>query len=135
MAMILVVEDDIDMAATCSLVLERGGYEVQVAHDAEEALRKIMAHKPDLLISDCVMPGRTGLELTQQLRTLYSRAMLPILLMSGARRASVARCDSYDGFLCKPFVAESLLAAVEKLLNGRHGASVGGNYVLPYTKL
>lgn len=127
--MILVVEDDVDMAATCSMVLEQGGYEVQVAHDAEEALRKIMAHKPDLLISDCVMPGRTGLELSQQLRTLYSRAMLPILLMSASRRAVVAHCDSYDGFLSKPFMAESLLAAVDRLLNGGQGGDT--NFVLP----
>jgi CheY-like chemotaxis protein len=116
--MILVVEDDMDLADACLMVLESSGYEVQVAHDAEEALMKITRHKPDLLISDCIMPGRTGLELSEQLRKRYTRDMLPILLMSGSLRNQVAQGDSYDGFLCKPFLAESLLSEVKKLLQG-----------------
>lgn len=116
--MILVVEDDMDLAEACLMVLESSGYEVQVAHDAEEALAKITRHKPDLLISDCIMPGRTGLELSEQLRRSYTRGMLPILLMSGSLRNQVAHGDSYDGFLCKPFLAEALLSEVRKLLPG-----------------
>lgn len=116
--MILVVEDDMDLAEACQMVLESSGYEVEVAHDAEEALAKIMRQKPDLLISDCIMPGRTGVELSDQLRTVYTRGVLPILLMSGSLRNQVAHGDSYDGFLCKPFLAESLLSEVKKLLQG-----------------
>lgn len=116
--MILVVEDDMILAEACQMVLESSGYEVEVAHDAEEALAKIMRHKPDLMISDCIMPGRTGVELSEQLRTVYPRGMLPILLMSGSLRNRVAYGDSYDGFLCKPFLAESLLSEVRKLLPG-----------------
>lgn len=115
--MILIVEDDADLAETCSMVLETCGYEVQVVHNAEQALSKISEHKPDLLISDCIMPGRTGLELSQQLRMNYSRTALPILLMSGSLRSQVAYGDSYDAFLKKPFPAESLLFEVKKLLH------------------
>lgn len=122
--MILIVEDDIDLAETCSMLLEASGYEVQVAHDAEEALKKIRQRKPDLLISDCIMHGRTGLELSQQLRELYSRSALPILLMSGSLRSQVAYGDSYDAFIGKPFLAESLLLQVEKLLNEGEVASL-----------
>jgi len=115
--MILIVEDDIDLAETCSMVLETCGYEVQIARDADEALTKIIEHKPDLLISDCIMPGRTGLELSQQIRAHYSRSVLPILLMSGSLRSQVAYGDTYDAFICKPFLAEALIAQVKKLLN------------------
>ncbi|WP_445231658.1 response regulator [Duganella rhizosphaerae] len=115
--MILIVEDDIDLAETCSMLLESSGYEVRVAHDVEEALRKIGEQKPDLLISDCIMHGRTGLELSQQLREQYSRSALPILLMSGSLRSQVAYGDSYDAFIAKPFLAESLLLQIKKLLN------------------
>lgn len=114
--MILIVEDDIDLAETCSMVLESCGYAVETAHNAEEALTRIMQHKPDLLISDCIMPGRTGLELSKQVRTHYTASVLPILLMSGSLRSQVAYGDSYDAFLSKPFLAESLLKQVKILL-------------------
>lgn len=115
--MILIVEDDIDLAETCSMVLETCGYEVELARDADEALAKIIEHQPELLISDCIMPGRTGLELSQQLRTRYSRSVLPILLMSGSLRSQVAYGDTYDAFISKPFLAEALISQVKKLLS------------------
>lgn len=115
--MILIVEDDLDLADTCSMVLETCNYDVQVAHSAEEALAKIAECKPALLISDCVLPGRSGLELSQQLRSHYSRSDLPILLMSGSLRNTVAYGDSYDAFINKPFLAEVLLKEVEQLLH------------------
>ncbi|MGK5007653.1 response regulator [Janthinobacterium sp. LB2P70] len=115
--MILIVEDDVDLAETCSMALESSGYEVQIAHSAEEAITKIQDRKPDLLVSDCAMAGQSGLELSQQLRTQYSSSTLPILLMSGSPRRQVAPGNSYEAFLSKPFLVESLLLEVKKLLN------------------
>ncbi|MYM80573.1 response regulator [Duganella sp. FT50W] len=114
--MILIVEDDLDLAETCSMVLETSNFEVQVAHSAEDALVKIAGRKPDLLISDCVLPGRSGLELSQQMRSRHDTRELPILLMSGSLRNQVAHGDSYDGFINKPFLAEALLSEVSRLL-------------------
>jgi len=114
--MILIVEDDLDLAETCSMVLESCDFEVKVAHSAEEALLQIADRKPDLLIADCVLPGRSGLELSQQMRSHHDRRQLPILLMSGSLRNKVAHGDSYDGFINKPFLAETLLAEVSRLL-------------------
>lgn len=114
--MILIVEDDFDLAETCSMVLEASDFEVQVAHSAEDALEKMSVRKPDLLISDCVLPGRSGLELSQQIRSHHDRTVLPILLMSGSLRNQVAHGDSFDGFLNKPFLAEALQAEVSRLL-------------------
>lgn len=115
--MILIVEDNLDLAETCSMVLEESNFEVQVAYSAEEALTKIAGRKPDLLLSDCVLPGHSGLELSQQMRRQYTRSELPILLMSGSLRSQVARGNSYDGFISKPFLAEALLAEISKLLH------------------
>jgi DNA-binding response OmpR family regulator len=126
---ILLVEDDVDLADTCCMVLETCGYEVRVAHDVEDALAKIAERAPALLISDCIMPGRTGLALSLEVRTRFSRTDLPILLMSGSLRSEVAFGDSYDAFLSKPFPAESLLLQVEKLLHkdGAAPAAPGGS--------
>ena len=114
--MILVVEDDVDLAETCSMVLETYHHQVEIAHSAEEALLKIAERKPDLLISDCVLPGRSGLELSALVRAGHSRNDLPILLMSGSLRRNVAEGDSYDGFINKPFLAEALMEQVGKLV-------------------
>lgn len=57
--MILIADDDSDFAETCSMMLESYGYDVSVVPDGVQALARISARQPDLLISDCSMPGMT----------------------------------------------------------------------------
>lgn len=114
--MILIVDDDHELAENCSMLLESYGYEVDVAFDGKEALAKITHQQPDLLISDCCMPELTGLQLSEHLRDKPGDIRLPILLMSGSLQCDVAAGDGYDSFIRKPFLAEHLLAEVRKLL-------------------
>lgn len=114
--MILVVDDDLAFAENCAMLLESFDYEVSVAFSGIEALSKIKSLQPDLLISDCCMPGLTGLELCEQVRHASSSAQLPILLMSGSMQCDVAKGGHYDAFIKKPFLAEGLLINVRKLL-------------------
>lgn len=116
--MILIVDDDSNLAENCSMFLEDHGYEVSVALSGAEALSKIKARQPDLLISDCCMPDLTGLELSQRLNAGPSGSPFPILLMSGSLQCQVAAGKSYDAFIKKPFLAENLLCEVRKLLDG-----------------
>lgn len=114
--MILIVDDDHELAENCSMLLESYGFEVDLAFDGKEALAKIGSRQPDLLISDCCMPEFTGLQLSQHLQSHSNGTRLPILLMSGSLQCEVAPGDSYDSFIRKPFLAENLLAQVRKLL-------------------
>jgi len=114
--MILIVDDDSDLAENCSMMLESHGYDVSVVLSAAEALTCIARQEPEMVISDCCMPGMGGLELSQQLQGRPAEAQLPILLMSGSLQCEVAVGSSYDGFLRKPFMAEELLLEVRKLL-------------------
>ena len=114
--MILIVDDDSDLAENCSMMLESHGYDVSVVLSAAEALACIARQEPEMVISDCCMPGMGGLELSQQLKGRLAEAQLPILLMSGSLQCEVAVGSSYDGFLRKPFMAEELLLEVRKLL-------------------
>lgn len=114
--MILIVDDDSDLAENCSMMLESHGYDVSVVLSAAEALTSIARQEPEMVISDCCMPGMGGLELSQQLKGRPAEAQLPILLMSGSLQCEVAVGSSYDGFLRKPFMAEELLLEVRKLL-------------------
>jgi CheY-like chemotaxis protein len=114
--MILIADDDSDFAENCSMMLELHGYDVSVVASGTQALASISQHEPELLISDCCMPGMTGLELSRELKASPLNHGLPILLMSGSLKCRVAPGSSYDGFLRKPFLAEELLFQVRKLL-------------------
>lgn len=114
--MILIVDDDPALAENCSLMLESYGYEVGVASSGYDALEKIARIHLDLLISDCTMDGMSGLELSREVRTAPASATTPILLMSGSLQCDVARGDSYDAFIRKPFLAEELVAQVRRLM-------------------
>lgn len=114
--MILIADDDPDFADTCSMMLEGYGYDVSVVANGAEALVRIGQRQPELLISDCGMPGIGGIELSQALRARPTDAQFPIILMSGSLRGKVARGSSYDAFLRKPFSAEDLLHEVRRLV-------------------
>lgn len=120
--MILIVDDDAAIAETCSMMLEAHGFNVNVAVSGAEALDRIKSASHELVISDCVMPGMSGIELSEKLRADPLTAQLPILLMSGSLRCEIAKGASYDAFLRKPFSAESLLEEVRKLVGAEHGS-------------
>ncbi len=117
-ATILLVEDDALVRDLAREVLEGAGHTVWVATTPEEALDRA-ASRPseiDLLLSDVVMPGMTGVELARRLRGVLPS--LPILLMSGyPNRALEARGAIDSGFplLAKPFSNEALLGEVARL--------------------
>jgi CheY-like chemotaxis protein len=119
--MILIADDDSDFAENCSMMLESYGYDVDVVPSGAQALDRIASRQPELLISDCSMPGMSGLELSKQLKATESARDLPILLMSGSLQCEVAPGKSYDAFLRKPFLAEHLLTEVRKLLQRSGG--------------
>jgi two-component system chemotaxis response regulator CheY len=114
--MILIADDDIDLAENCSMMLESHGYDVVLASNGREALEKICVQKPDLLISDCVMPEMGGLQLSEEIKAMPVEDQFPVLLMSASLKCKVASGTSYDGFLHKPFLAEDFLREVRKLI-------------------
>jgi PAS domain S-box-containing protein len=116
---ILLAEDEEDVRGVAREFLESGGYTVIEAHDGAEALRMVDKHEGtiDLLVTDMVMPGMTGQELTARL--LQSRPEIRVLYMSGySERAAVdsARGDSSMHLLAKPFSRWALLRAVHEIL-------------------
>ncbi len=118
-ATILLVEDDVAVRVAVRRVLERRGYRVLEAPNAGEALAA--AAKPDeaidLVISDMVMPGMSGLELRQRLRAL--RPALGVLLMSGYSEEAITRLGSPEPtgpLIEKPFTVQGILDKVQDML-------------------
>ncbi len=116
-AMILVVDDDARLRALLSRYLADNGFRVSIAQDAAEARDQLRFLQPDLLVLDVMMPGETGLSLTESLR--QDRSDLPVLLLT-ARGAPEDRIAGFeagaDDYLPKPFEPKELLLRIRAML-------------------
>ncbi|HTL05266.1 MAG TPA: PAS domain S-box protein, partial [Gemmatimonadales bacterium] len=115
---VLLVEDDDGVRQLAERILCQYGYEVVVAEDGEDALRRIAEGTAiDAVVSDVVMPGIGGVELVERLRAVQGE--LPVLLLSGYTGDEVSATLAGNGrqaFLQKPFSPDALAAALDDLL-------------------
>jgi two-component system phosphate regulon response regulator OmpR len=123
---ILVVEDDPRLRKQLSRYLSGEGFRVTDAADAAEARTQLRAINPDLMVLDVMMPGESGLDLTQSLRQERSQG-LPILLLT-ARGAPEDRIAGFeagaDDYLGKPFEPRELVLRIRALLRRAPPAAV-----------
>ena len=114
--MILIVDDDADLADTCAMLLRFCGYTVAVALNSKSAIQMMRTKLPQLMLADVFMPEITGVELSAYLKEVYGVVPFPIILMSGTSQHIAAPRKCYDAFLPKPFFAESLVLEVRNLI-------------------
>ena len=117
---ILLVEDEDMVRAVAERALTRQGYTVLTAEHGEAALELLEDHpRPDLLISDVVMPMMDGPTLVRQVRTRYPD--LPILFMSGYAEEQLRRSIDLDkvAFIAKPFSVQQLAEAARDALTAK----------------
>lgn len=118
--MILVVEDNEALRAGLVLNLEHRGYRVESAADGGEGLRMALDTRPDLIVLDIMLPGKTGLDILSELRR--RRRDVPVLILS-ARDRTEDKVEGLnigaDDYLAKPFDLAELLARVEAMLRRR----------------
>src|SRR6266481_1994284 len=99
-------------------ILAEAGYEVVAVSNGAAALKKIAEHKPDIVILDVYMPGYSGLEVCEKLRSSMDTLNTPVLLTVGKMepyRSEDANRVKADGIIIKPFEASDLLAIIKKL--------------------
>lgn len=120
MPRILIADDDEDLCEMVRLVLEKAGYEVDLAADGEQAIQAYKRRPADVLITDLFMPVRDGLETVQFFRSRYPA--LRIIAISGGGYSgqktdhlAVARVAGADVVFRKPFDVARLVEAVRKL--------------------
>ncbi|MAS36133.1 MAG: DNA-binding response regulator [Anaerolineaceae bacterium] len=110
---ILVIDDDIQMLELIGQLLEREGYDVQVAEAADEALGAIERQAPDLFLIDLMLPGTDGLALCRQIRRNPKVKDRPILFITGHDTdydVTDALAAGGDDYILKPFAVRELTA-------------------------
>ena len=120
MAIIVIAEDEFLLADMLSSLLEDAGHEVRAAAHGAGALKLVRTHKPDLIITDFMMPGMTGLELAESIRARKMHTSTPIMLMSGAQAYMGAeRPDLFDEVIEKPFDIDQVIDKIHALFQAR----------------
>jgi two-component system response regulator MtrA len=120
MKRILVVDDEIGALTLIGIMLDRGGFEVLKARDANQALSTLENDTPDLLILDVMMPGIDGIELCRMIRGRSATAETPILILSARGDAESVMRGMDAGatdYLPKPILHHDLVAKVRQMLN------------------
>ncbi|HET6841287.1 MAG TPA: response regulator [Candidatus Angelobacter sp.] len=115
---ILFADDSMTAQNMGTKILAEAGYEVVAVSNGAAAMKKIAEHKPDIVILDVYMPGYSGLEVCEKLRSSITTLNTPVLLTVGKMepyRSEDANRVKADGIIIKPFEASDLLAIVKKL--------------------
>jgi DNA-binding response OmpR family regulator len=131
MARILVIDDEQMLRRTLRLILERAGHVVYEAEDGNQGLSQFEQERPDLVLTDIIMPNREGAETIGEMRR--QAPDLPIIAMSGGGSRggelflSLASKLGASATLQKPIRQADLIAAVDACLDRRRGAAYDGS--------
>ncbi|MBE2198514.1 MAG: response regulator [Anaerolinea sp.] len=117
--LVLIVDDESMTRDLLRMMLTPVGYEICEAEDGEEALQKIEATPPDIVLLDVMMPNMDGLTLCHHLRGHQATAQLPIIMLSAKTNFNSIEEGLNAGankYLTKPIARKVLLATIQELL-------------------
>lgn len=116
---ILVVDDSSSVRTVVGIALRSAGYEVLEAQDGNDALARLQGGKVHLILSDVNMPGMDGLTLLKTLKSHPQHRFTPVMMLTteaGEDKKAIGRAEGARAWMTKPFRAEQMLAAVQKLV-------------------
>lgn len=129
---ILIVEDERNLTQALDYNFRREGYDVAVAHDGLEGLRKAQTLLPDLLVLDLMLPSLGGLEICRELRRGERTRHIPILMLTARGEETdqvVGFTTGADDYVTKPFNTKVLLQRIKSLLRRTEGRDETGDVV------
>ena len=130
---VLVVDDEPDIAGLVAYHLAKAGYRVTTAGDGTEALARARAERPDLVVLDLMLPGRSGLDVLAELRRAEETRHMGVILLT-ARKEEQDRIAGLergaDDYLAKPFSPQELVLRVGAVLRRLAAAPVAAGGIL-----
>ena len=123
-AKILLVDDDLDFVEATKTVLEGGSYEVIVAYEGEEGLKKAREENPDLVLLDIIMPVKDGFTAAEQFKKDPQLSNIPVLMLTSyatrGQETSIPRSRGFaldaEDYIEKPVTPEDLLSRVQQYI-------------------
>ena len=120
MKRILIIDDETNILLMLKKMLERAGYEIDLASNGEEGLRLFRKAPSDLVITDIIMPEKEGLETIREMRKMQPE--MKIIAMSGGGKISAdnyletAKIFGASRIMEKPFTQQAMVSTVKELL-------------------
>lgn len=114
---ILLIENDIDISAIITLVLEEEGYDVLCITNYDNIFELINSYQPDIILLDVVKPTTEGTALCRELNLADESAHIPVIVLSTHPHISKVKEICADEVVQKPFDIDNLLAVVKEQFN------------------
>lgn len=121
---VVLVEDETNIAEAIRFLLGRDGWRVETLANGGNAAEVIRTARPDLVMLDVMLPGKTGFEILAELRSDDSLSDMPILMLTArgqSRDREMAMQAGVSRFMTKPFSNDEMLTAVRELTEGHAG--------------
>ena len=119
MTKVMVVDDEHDLREMINLMMQKEGFETEMAENGEDFLNKIDNFQPDLVTLDVMMPGLTTKEILERLQEKISKPkiiLLTVVRFSEEEKARILESANVVDYVTKPFEFDDLLNAVKKQL-------------------
>jgi DNA-binding response OmpR family regulator len=116
---ILVIDDEPNIVLSIEFLLKQAGYDVRVARDGDAALAAVEERRPDLILLDVMMPGRSGYEVCQTIREKPGGRDIKIIMLTARSRdieQEKGLAMGADMYVTKPFSTRELVERVKGLL-------------------
>jgi DNA-binding response OmpR family regulator len=119
-AKVLIVDDEAEVVRLLEVILTRAGYAVVKAYSGKECLALLTRENPDVILLDIMMPGMSGLEILESLRTIYGTVSIPPVIFLTAKGSMEAMIEGLQAgaykYLVKPTSREKLIEIVKSAL-------------------
>ena len=117
---VLIIEDFVDAREMYQVYLEYAGFCVYAAANAVSGIELALEHRPDLIIMDAGLPGMSGWEAVQEIKSDERLKNTPVFMLTGhvlTESREKARAVGADGFIAKPCLPDELLKVIESALS------------------